>query len=105
MLDKGLIVGVLVIDFRKALDTINHKILEKKLQGFGIAGQMFDILCDYLKNRTQYVELNGVKQEYMGYHRVHFLGLDSSLSISMTCQTIQIKDTYFYLLTIQHFIM
>ena len=44
VLDKGLIVGVLVIDFRKALDTINHKILEKKLQGFGIAGQMFDYL-------------------------------------------------------------
>ena len=30
-LDEGLIEGVLLIDFRKAFDTINHKILEKKL--------------------------------------------------------------------------
>ena len=42
--------GVLLINFRKAFDTINHKILEKRLQGCGIAGQMFDILCDYLKD-------------------------------------------------------
>ena len=63
VLDKGLIVGVLLTDFRKAFDTINHNILEKKLQGCGIAGQMFDILCDYLKDRTQYVELNGVKSK------------------------------------------
>ena len=34
-LDEGLIVGVLLIDFRKAFDTINYKILEKKLQGCG----------------------------------------------------------------------
>ena len=46
-LDEGLIVGVLLIDFRKAFDKINHKILEMKLQGCGIAGKMFDILCDY----------------------------------------------------------
>ena len=57
------VVGVLLIDFRKAFDTINHKILEKKLQGCGIAGQMFDILCDYLKDRTQDVELNGIKSK------------------------------------------
>ena len=62
-LDEGLIVGVLLIDFRKAFDTINHKILEKKLQGCGITCQMFDILCDYFKNRTQYVELNAVKSK------------------------------------------
>ena len=62
-LDKGLIVGVLLIDFRKAFDMLNHKILEKKLQGCGTAGQLFDILCDYLKDRTQYVELNSVKSK------------------------------------------
>ena len=88
--------GVLLIDFRKAFDMINHKILEKKLQSCSIADQMLDTLRDYLKDRTQYVELNGVKSKtrvitlslYMGYHRVHILGLDYSLSISMTCQTI-----------------
>ena len=62
-LDEDLIVGVLLLDFRKGLGMISHKILEKKLQGCGIAGQMFDILCDYLKDRTQYVELNGIKSK------------------------------------------
>ena len=66
-LDEGQIVGVLLIDFRKAFDMINHKRLEKKLQSCRIAGQMFDILCDFLKDRTQYVELDGVKSKIYSY--------------------------------------
>ncbi len=60
-LDKGKVVGVLFIDFKKAFDSINHKILYKKLQGVGIADQMLDIISDYLENRLQYVELDGSK--------------------------------------------
>jgi retron-type reverse transcriptase len=58
-LDNGKVVGVLFIDFKKAFDSINHKILYKKLQGVGIAGLMLDILSDYLENRSQYVEKDG----------------------------------------------
>ena len=61
-LDERLM-GVFLIDFRKAIDTINHKKLEKTLQDCAIAGQMFVILCDNLKDRTQYVELNGAKSK------------------------------------------
>ena len=36
------------MDFKKAFDSINHKILYKILQRAGIAGHMLDILSDYL---------------------------------------------------------
>ena len=62
-LDEGQIMRVLLIDLKKAFDTTNHEILEKKLQGCGKAGQMFDILCNYLKDRTRYVELSGIKSK------------------------------------------
>ena len=47
-LDNGKVIAVLFIDFKKAFDSINHKILYKILQGAGIAGHMLDILSDYL---------------------------------------------------------
>ena len=87
-LDKGLIVGVLQIDFRKAFDMINHKILEKKLQGCAIAGQLFDILCDYLKDRTQYVELNGIKSKT----RVIVYGVPQGSLVGPRLFTIYIND-------------
>ena len=87
-LDEGLIVGVLLIDFRKAFDMINHKILEKKLQGCGIAGQMFDILCDYLNDRMQYVALNGVKSKT----RVIVYGVPQGSLLGHRLFTIYIND-------------
>ncbi len=47
-LDNGKVVGVLSIDFKKAFDSINHKILYKILEGAGIAGHELDTLSDYL---------------------------------------------------------
>ena len=87
-LDEGLIVGVLLIDFRKAFNTINHKILEKKLQGCSVAGQMFDILCDYLKDRTQYVQLNGIKSKT----RVIVYGVPQCSLLGPRLFTIYIND-------------
>ena len=91
--DEGLIVGVLLIDFRKAFDTINHKILEKKLQGCGIAGQLFDILCNYLKDRTQYVELNGIKSKT----RVIVYGVPQGSLLGPRLFTIYINDLTDYI--------
>ena len=49
-IDEGLTVGVLLIDLRKAFDSISHDILKKKFLGCGVSGNMFDMLCDYLHN-------------------------------------------------------
>ena len=42
------------IDLQKAFDTVNRKILLKKLDRCGIRGIMFDWIQDYLCNRQLY---------------------------------------------------
>ena len=43
------------IDFSKAFDTIQHSILLKKLDHYGIRGIALDLIKDYLTNRKQYI--------------------------------------------------
>src|SRR5688572_17787969 len=46
-------------DLSKAFDTVNHEILIKKLEHYGIRGMCLDWLTDYLKDRRQCVSFNG----------------------------------------------
>ena len=39
-IDKGKVVGVIFIDFRKAFDCVDHEILGFKMQGCGISGNL-----------------------------------------------------------------
>ena len=87
-IDEGHTVGVLLIDFRKAFDSINHDILKKKSLGCGVSGNMFDILCDYLRNRSQYAELNGTKSR----HRVIKFGVPQGSLLGPRLFTMYIND-------------
>ena len=51
------------LDFSKAFDIVNHKILLGKLDAFGIRGIPLNWFQSYLSNRKQYVELDGIKSQ------------------------------------------
>ena len=45
------------VDFRKCFDTINHSILLRKLELYGITGNLLILVKNYLTNRTQSVRI------------------------------------------------
>ena len=48
------------MDLSKAFDTLDHHILLHKLKHYGFSIKSLDLMKNYLTNRTQYVEYNGV---------------------------------------------
>ena len=58
-LDHGKFACGIFVDFQKAFDTVNHKILIKKLAHYGIRGSLNDWFMSYLSNREQFVSILG----------------------------------------------
>ena len=53
------------IDLKKAFDTIDHKILLKKLSHYGLRGKSNDWIKSYLESRKQYVKLENCESDQM----------------------------------------
>ena len=51
------------LDFAKAFDTVNHKILIQKLEYYGVKGSTLALFENYLSDRIQVVEVNGKVSE------------------------------------------
>ena len=59
-LENGDFVLGLFLDFSEAFDTVNHSILYKKLEFYGVRGLALRWFQSYLSERVQYVEYNNV---------------------------------------------
>ena len=56
-IDSNLYTCGIFIDFSKAFDTVNHEILFKKLESYGIRGMPLKWFTSNLNNRQQYVAI------------------------------------------------
>ena len=52
------------MDFRKAFDTVCHKILLDKLYHYGIRGPAHSLIKNYLYRRQQFVTINNASSSY-----------------------------------------
>ena len=59
-LDSGMPSDIIVMDFAKAFDRVNHSLLTQKLKHYGIKGKTNAWIKDFLKDRLQAVVVEGV---------------------------------------------
>ena len=57
-IDRGLLNGVIFIDLKKAFDTIDYKIILKKLTKYGVDQDALKWFKSYLTNRMQRCNVN-----------------------------------------------
>ena len=67
LMDKGKIPIEIFLDFSKAFATLNHQILIKKLDFYGVSRQANKFLPDYLFDRTQYVDFDNCKPDILNF--------------------------------------
>ena len=62
-LDKNLVIGIVFVHFRKAVNSISHHVLLNKLQAVGVASDLWCWIKDYLADRSQATIVNGFQSE------------------------------------------
>ena len=64
-MNKNKFVGAVLIDLKNAFDTVDHKILLKKLWCYGFPNQSFEWFESYLTGRQQLALLNNVESDLL----------------------------------------
>ena len=62
-LDTGNLAGMVFVDLKKAFDTVDHQILCRKLESYGVLYRELAWFGSYLSNRVQYCRVNGVDSQ------------------------------------------
>ena len=62
-IEKGMFSCGIFFDFSKAFDTVNHAILVRKLEQYGIRGIAKDWFVSYLSNRKQFTSIGNTNSE------------------------------------------
>ena len=63
-IDSGKIVGVVLVDFKKAFDLVDHEILKDKMEIYGIKDEALLWLNSYLTDRKQQVTIDNTKSDF-----------------------------------------
>ena len=64
-LDSGLASCAIFLDLAKAFDSVSHKILLRKLEKYGIRGNVLSLFQSYLDSRTQFVKIGNVVSNFL----------------------------------------
>ena len=59
-LDKGYVVGAILMDLSKAFDCVPHDLLIAKLHAYGFEIEALKYIFSYLSNRQQSTRINGI---------------------------------------------
>lgn len=91
--DEGKNTCLVLLDFSKAFDTLDHAILYKKLEFFGLGGNSLEFFRNYLSNRRQRITINSQPSNYVITNR----GVPQGSILGPLLFTIYTADFYEYL--------
>ncbi|KAI8514688.1 hypothetical protein Bbelb_072790 [Branchiostoma belcheri] len=64
-MERGVATDVIIMDFQKAFDRVNHSLLVHKLDHYGIRGRTNRWIANFLSARKQAVVVNGAQSSYV----------------------------------------
>ena len=69
-IDQGEMIGVILVDFKKAFDLVDHNILLTKLKLYGIKNETLLWFKSYLSQRQQQVSINNTRSGFLSQYLV-----------------------------------